>query len=210
MNRLIWSVLLGALVSLASCKKDNNNVDYSTAFATTSEDNARFGNGMDAIDNEINELIDVSLGFNSRANPLCNATVVYDTTGPAKTATITFNGLNCAGTHDRQGVVVISIPQGVHWEDAGAVMTVTSTNLNITRVSDSKHIVINGSRNITNITGGLLVDLSSLGTIEHDIASNGITITFDDGTNRSWQLARHRVFTYNNGIVVSTTGTATE
>ena len=36
-----------------------------------------------------------------------------------------------------------------------------------------------------------------------------MTITFDDNTQRSWQVATKRVFTYNNGIVLTVTGNKT-
>jgi hypothetical protein len=37
-----------------------------------------------------------------------------------------------------------------------------------------------------------------------------MSITFDDGSQRVWQIAKQRVFTYSNGIVISTTGTHTD
>jgi hypothetical protein len=37
-----------------------------------------------------------------------------------------------------------------------------------------------------------------------------MSITFDNGSQRNWQIARQRVFTYNNGVVITTTGLHTE
>ncbi|HEY0355689.1 MAG TPA: hypothetical protein VGC29_05770, partial [Flavisolibacter sp.] len=37
-----------------------------------------------------------------------------------------------------------------------------------------------------------------------------ISITFDDNSQRTWNVARKRVFTYNNGVVLTITGTHTE
>jgi hypothetical protein len=56
----------------------------------------------------------------------------------------------------------------------------------------------------------LLINLPALGTITHAITSNGLSITFDDGAQRNWQVAKQRVFTYNNGIVITASGTHTE
>ena len=39
-----------------------------------------------------------------------------------------------------------------------------------------------------------------------DISSE-FTITFDNGSQRTWNVAKHRVFTYSEGIVITTTGT---
>ena len=37
-----------------------------------------------------------------------------------------------------------------------------------------------------------------------------MSITFDDNTQRTWQVAKQRVFAYNNGVVITTTGTHTD
>ncbi|HYC27514.1 MAG TPA: hypothetical protein VEB42_01845, partial [Chitinophagaceae bacterium] len=84
--------------------------------------------------------------------------------------------------------------------------TISFQNLKITRLSDNKSITINGSQVVTNVTGGLLMNLSTIGTITHTITSNSMSLTFDNGNQRTWQVARRRVFTYNNGIVITTTG----
>jgi hypothetical protein len=33
-----------------------------------------------------------------------------------------------------------------------------------------------------------------------------MSITFDNGSQRTWQVARQRVFIYNNGVVITVTG----
>jgi hypothetical protein len=102
------------------------------------------------------------------------------------------------------------MPSGTNWKNAGAVLTVTYTNLVITRTIDSKMITINGSHAITNVSGGLLTDLAGQGTITHSITSNGISVKFGNETQRTWQVSRQQVYTYNNGIVLTITGTHTE
>jgi len=37
-----------------------------------------------------------------------------------------------------------------------------------------------------------------------------MSLTFDNGAQRSWQVAKQRVFTYNNGIVITSSGIHTE
>ena len=124
--------------------------------------------------------------------------------------TITYHGLNCRGNRIRVGVITISIPAGVLWKNAGAQVTVNYINLRITRVSDGKGITINGSKIITNVTGGLIRELATTGPITHTINSPGMSITFDNATQRQWQIAKQRIFSYNNGIVMTTTGTHTD
>ena len=140
---------------------------------------------------------------------ICDATVVVDANSDPRTITITYNGTNCWGNRTRTGVVVISIPAGVHWGDKGATVTISIQDLKITRLRDNKSITLNGTKTITNVSGGLLVHLSSLGTITHTI-SGDLSITFDSGKQRVWSVSKQRVFTYDDGIVITTTGTHTD
>ncbi|HTQ28046.1 MAG TPA: hypothetical protein VMI35_07960 [Puia sp.] len=142
-------------------------------------------------------------------NLICDASVVVDTANGNRTITITYNGTNCWGNRTRTGVVVISIPEGVYWRNPGATVTLNIQNLKITRLSDGKTITLNGTKTITNVSGGLLVDLATLGSITHTI-SGSLSITFNNGKQRVWNVSKERVFSYNNGIVITTTGTHTD
>jgi hypothetical protein len=73
-------------------------------------------------------------------------------------------------------------------------------------MSDKKSITLNGTRSFTNVSGGSLIDLANLGSITHTLTDN-FTITFADNLTRTWQTAKQRVYTYNDGIVLTTTGT---
>jgi hypothetical protein len=97
------------------------------------------------------------------------------------------------------------VPKGVHWADQGATVSI-NVNLTITRIRDGKLLVINGTKIITNKSGGLLTNLATLTSITHDL-SDTLSITFDNGTARTWNVSKERVFTYNDGVVISTTGT---
>ncbi len=209
---------IAAAVFFTSCKKDNSPADNSSSELTThADDQARFSFEDDAITDDANTVIGGLSAFSGRTgttlptdNLLCNGLAVLDSAGGIRTITVTYSGLNCSQNLDLNGVVTYSMPVSSHWIDAGAVLTITAQNLQITRVRDNKRITLNGIKTITNVSGGLLQNLSSLGTITHDIASNGFTITFDNGVQRIWKVAKRRVFTYNNGIVITTTGTHTE
>jgi hypothetical protein len=37
-----------------------------------------------------------------------------------------------------------------------------------------------------------------------------MSVTFDNGSQRTWMVAVQRVFTYNNGVVITSTGTHTD
>ncbi|MDR3716608.1 MAG: hypothetical protein P4L51_27700 [Puia sp.] len=186
----------------------SNEVDASTNDVTTSLTSQSSING-DAVSGTTHGISPYSEGSGSVTSTslICDATVVLDTAAGAKTVTITYNGTNCWGNRTRTGTVVISIPEGVHWRDTGAIATVSVQNLKITRVADNKTITLNGTYTYTNVSGGSLKDLETLGTITHSIAASNLSINFGDSATRTWNIAKQRAFTYNNGLVITTTGT---
>jgi hypothetical protein len=216
-----------------ACSKDNNSSSTSnqSTVQTQSDDQAMVSNESDMMGNDANAALSSQIsingasasalrsgfvavnGFNEQTQTLgttdnsliCDASVVTDTTVNPRTITITYNGTNCWGNRTRTGTVIISIATGVHWKDQGAVVNIAVQNLKITRMSDNKTITINGSRVMTNVSGGSMTDLANLQSITHTL-SDQFSITFADNLVRSWQVAKQRVFTYNNGIVMTTTG----
>ena len=212
-------LLLSSAIIFTSCKKTNNDNPTTTEDVTESkiqsDDQANVSSNMDEMSTDastsVENVMAVSGGnlLNHFLSP-CNSTITYDTLNAVRTFTITYNGLNCAGTRSRTGSITVSIPAGDLWKNAGAHLTISYNAVKITRVSDGKSITINGSEVITNVTGGLLYQLPTLDTITHTITSAGMSITFDNGTQRTWQVAKKRVFTYSNGLVITTTGTHTD
>jgi hypothetical protein len=202
-----------SLFFFTACKKTPaTDTDYSNESTVHSDDQSRFSGEIDAVSDDADAALDVTPGFSGRGEQIqiCNATVVVDTISNPRTITITYNGTNCQGNRTRTGVVVISMAQGVRWRNPGAVVNVNIQNLRITRLSDNKSITINGTHTYTNVSGGLLINLATLGTVTHTITSSNMSVTFDNNSQRTWQVAKQRVFTYNNGIVVTTTGTHAE
>ncbi len=232
MKKLIivsFGLCLSSAVLFTACKKTNTPAitENATEPQTQSNDQAMVTNQAEEITNDASTAVEnvgsvtggTIVGGNVADSTIftspnffpspCNSTITYDTANAVRTITITYNGLNCNGTRSRTGNITITTAAGVKWKTAGAQLTIAYNNLAITRVSDGKMITINGSETITNVSGGLLRNLSSLGTITHTISSS-MTIAFDNGTQRTWNIAKQRVFTYNNGIVISTTGTHTD
>lgn len=202
------------LFTLGGCKKSSNNneTDLSSEVTTQTDDHAKFSNDDDAVSDDINTTIEQEPTFTGRTNSiLCNATVVKDTTGLIRRMTITYNGANCQGTNTRVGVVVLSIPKSMKWKTAGAELNISIQNLKITRIADNKSLTINGTKTITNVSGNLLKDLfnptSGVTSIVHTVSSSNMSATFDNGTNRLWQIAKKRTFSApNNQLVVSIEG----
>lgn len=234
LHRLLFATTLSGLL-FAACKKSNSDSSSSTTSSadlqTQSDDEARVSTESGAAFDDANaamigESSVTGASFASAARfgvavdggngslvslpgLLCNATVTVDSTSNPRTITITYNGKTADSLRSRTGSVVISIAQGVKWSSVGAVVTVSFNSLVITRLVDNKTISFNGTHTYTNVSGGSLISLtsSSATPITHTITSSNMSITFDNGTTRTWSVARQRVFSYNNGIVITQTGT---
>ncbi len=211
----ITTLLFSAI--FLSCKKNQSETtsENTTQVTVQTDDQSRLFAESEAVSNDVNTAMESSspsiTGRETNIQSLiCDATVATDIVSNPKTITITYNGANCQGNRSRTGVVTISIAAGMRWKNAGAVISVAFKNLKVTRLSDNKSVTINGTHTITNVSGGLLINLPNLQSITHTITSSNMSVTFDDGSQRTWQVARQHVFTYNNGIVISITGIHTE
>jgi hypothetical protein len=208
--------------TVIACKKSSTNEEetYSdqklfTELAVQSKDQVDVSGEIDAVTNDANLAVEeysaISGGkFLGVLGTICDATVTVDSASNPRKVTITYNGTNCIGNRKRTGTVILSMPATKRWRDAGTAITVTYQNLKITRVADNKSLTLNGTHVLMNVSGGLLIGLPARTSITHTITSSNMSITFDDGTQRTWQVARQRVYTYNNGIVITITGTHTE
>jgi hypothetical protein len=214
LGKMVLVSMLSVLIF--SCKKEASvpATDYTTEANMQADDQAQFSSEVDAVANDASLALENEVGFTGRSGQLqtnyCNATAVVDAASNPRTITITYNGTGCLGNTTRTGSVVISMPSDTRWKNAGAAFTVTYNNLKITRLRDGKGITINGSHVITNVSGGLLQQLPTLQNITHAITSNNMSVSFDNAAQRVWKVAKLRTFTYNNGIVITTTGTHTE
>ena len=210
------AICLVFTVAIYSCKKSETTttpVDYTAELSAQADDQSQVSGEVEYVTNDANIAMATVPSMNGKAvlgpSLICDATITADTLNGHRSIVIAYNGSTCNGNRTRTGTVTLSLPAGVRWKDAGAQMTVTYNNLKITRVADGKIATINGTKVITNVNGGLLTDLPGK-TITHTITSSGIVISFDNGTQRTWQIARQRVYTYNNGFVATITGTHTE
>ncbi|HTF30999.1 MAG TPA: hypothetical protein VK625_19220 [Flavitalea sp.] len=203
---VLFSVLQG-------CQKNDDDPEPNTdtELVTHSDDQTLLSGEMEAITNDVNIPLEASYTGTNQDSLICSASLVYDTVGSVKKITINYDGSDCGGFHSRTGTVIISMPSTVHWKDVGAEITVTYVNVKVTRLSDKKSITINGSHKLTNVSGGLLLYLFiGQPSITHSITSTGMTVTFDDGSQRQWQVSRQRVYTLANGGTITITGTHQE
>ena len=212
---LAFTIML--LTLFTACKKDDAPQQEDSAASETrihTEDQNQVSATMDAVSLDLNVALESNATFGGRimgGDTICGATIRFDTTLNSKKITITYNGNDCQGVVSRSGLVTVTIPSGVRWKDAGAALTVTYDNFKVIRLRDDKSVTLSGTYLLTNVSGGLLLQLPDLNTVTHSVTGNNLTIQFNDSTLRSWNVARQSVYSYNNGLpFVSISGIHTD
>lgn len=199
------------------CKKtedENPFTDLSVKALAHTDDQMIISNEIDLLANDFNNIIDKYFAFNGVAAFTtllpCDASIIVDSTSSSKKITINYSGTSCIAGKTRMGTAIISLPINTQWKDAGAILTVDVQSLKLENLLNSKSYTINGLIAIKNVTGGLVNMLSATSsTITHEVESSNIAIKFDDSNTKSWQIAKSKRFTFNNGLVISITGKAT-
>lgn len=196
-------------MTFTGCKKnDSTPVSNSGSESLTqlSNDQSSVQGAQDESDADVNTVLSNGIGQlkNSEMWP-CHATIdsssiINDTI----TYYITYNGTNCAGTRTRTGQVQVKKHVGQGWWQAGATVIVTYIDFKITRLATGKSITLNGTKTYENVTGGMLFELGTyITTVTHKTWGT-MSVTFDDNTTKTWQVARQDVFTGSLGQLVIT------
>jgi len=205
---LAAATFLTGMALMNSCKKDNSvATDIATLNQEQASDAEDVSASSDAVDDDIDNVMSLSSLKSTETSILpCNVSIDSSQLS-SKKVTITFTGANCAGTRTRSGSVVVALTQGTNWSDAGAVLTVTFSNVKIVNNATQRYIIFNGTKTHTNVSGGLIRNLGNAGTpttIVRNIESSNMSITFTNGTQRSWHIARQRTFTKQSGSLIIT------
>lgn len=212
MKKLLLLTLLilsiTGFISLNSCKKEKNinNDDYA-AQSAAADDEAGIASATDQALTDVNSAIDGS-SFAQRSSdpnqtngihPICGGTI--DSSQKSEgIIIINFDGTtNCNG-RTRSGQIKIEKTAGSKWRDAGTTINITFINFKVTRIRDNKSIVINGSKSITNITGGLVRDLQAGQSLVHKVRGS-LSVTFNNNTTRSWNVARKNTYAMDSNNV---------
>ena len=212
----ISSLVFSAVILFSACKKDDSSgtPTENEQVAAAVSDESQVTSEMDQIALDAGTAIEYEGTFSGNNGVLeqiiCDATVQYSTSTDPMTITITYDGSNCGGGRSRTGSIVLSMAQGTEWKNAGSFFTVTFNDLKITKTATNKSITITGTHTVTNVSGGLLIHLPTEAPITHTITSENMKVSFDNGTARNWNVAKQRVYTYNNGAVLTIIGTHSE
>jgi len=201
---LVFAIAL----TFTSCKKDN--LDQGTADPASLEQLSADENNVENIMNEaegdISSVLSNNGGsFKSTAWLPCNATVdslaiLNDTV----TVYITYDGLNCNGTRNRTGKIEIKKKVGTHWEQAGATVIYKFIDFTVTRIANNKSVTLNGTKTFINVNGGHRWQVGTTITSYVEKASGSMQASFDNGTYRTWNVARQLTYTGTLGQLILT------
>jgi hypothetical protein len=196
-----------AALMLTSCKKENINDGKANpaSMEQLSADENNVENIMNDAENDVSSVMSNNGNYKSTEFLPCNATldslaVANDTV----TMYITYNGLSCNGNRNRTGKIEIKKKVGTHWEQAGATIIYKYINFTVTRVATGKSITLNGTKTFTNVNGGHRWQVGTLITSYIQRASGSMTASFDNGTSRTWNVARQLTYTGTPGQFVLT------
>ena len=193
-------------ISFTACKKDkidNGNNDPASLVQLSTDEN-----NMEAVtDDVMNDMEGVLASGNMKSTESlpCNATI--DSTSVMNdtiTIHITYNGLNCNGTRTRTGVVEIRKRVGTHWGQQGAAVNFRYLNFMVTKVATQKSIILNGSKTYENVSGGFVWQVGNAITSLVKKVHGTMSITFDNGTSRTWNVARQLTYSGSQGALLLT------
>lgn len=172
-------------VSLEQLSTDENNVE----------------NIMNDAEGDITSVLSNNgSGLKSTAWLPCNATV--DSTAAINdsiTIYITYNGLTCNNKRNRTGKIEIKKKVGTHWEQAGAAVIYKYVNFTVTRVATGKSVTLNGTKTFVNVNGGHRWQVGTTITSYIEKISGSMQASFDNGTSRTWNVARLITYTGTPG-----------
>jgi len=150
----------------------------------------------DAI-NDISSVMSNNGGnFKSTAWLPCNATIdSMAVQNDTVTLFITYNGLNCNETRMRTGKIEIKKKVGTHWPQAGATVIYKYINFTVTRVATGNSVTLNGTKTFVNVNGGHRWQVGTTLDSYVERVSGTMLASFDNGTSRTWNVARQLTYT---------------
>lgn len=208
------AAILFASVLITGCKKDKDpvavtpvQVDDMLQQSVSAEDQTNVENESNQCMDDANTILGgISTTRDMQTFSFCNITI--DSSQKAiGLIVLTYTGNNCNNTRSRSGSISIQLPYingaVVRWKEIGSKVTLTFNNYTVTKLSNGKSLTFNGFHSVTNVNGGLLVNITAGNPILHKVRAN-MVLTFDDGTNRTWGAARTRTFNIANNVVSAT------
>jgi hypothetical protein len=198
---------LGLMLTISSCKKKEDKMDES---GQASSDSRQAISENDASINDINQTISDYPLMHGRAsssqnvNSICGLTV--DTVGSYMgTIKLNYNGTSC-NNRTRTGSIrltIINYASGQRWKMAGCVMKVDYLAYRVTRTSDGQFIELNGTQNLTNISGGTWWELliASQPNLSSSVTGTNLSVNFNGAGTANYNINRKFTYTWANSVL---------
>jgi hypothetical protein len=198
-NLFRFSLILIAALTFAvtGCKKNDtpvtNGGDKTESMSQLTQDDNKVQDVSDQASDDANTVL--SGGKLKEIADICHADIWMDTLIPdTLTVHIHYHGYNCPNTRYRTGDVVIKEKRNENWGMAGATVIVSTINFQVTK-PNGKVLTMNGRKTYENVNGGYLYQLGGLATTIVYREMGYMTVTFENGTSKEWNIARQRTFT---------------
>ena len=195
-------VIVFIAATVFGCKKKKEDEPQATYESYSKADDASARNELDRVQDDIEKVYNSQDYANARTSgvvlPCGNVTI-----NTSKGFTISYNGVNC-GTRVLSGSVTATLVTGTKFSDVGAKLKVVFADYKVYYNSSKQYIIYNGTKYITNETGGTLVSLftTTPNTVIHHVRG-ALQLQFDTtGTStvavtRDWNLFRKKTYTSN-------------
>jgi hypothetical protein len=207
LSKLPFLLIVLAVLALTSCRKQDN-IDDSISAEDESSVSSSLNSTTDDAANAVGEIQALS-GKTDGLMGFCGATI--DSSQKMNgIIVITFNGNDCSGRVSRTGSITATLENyanGTRWRDQGAVLHLAFSDVRITSIATGAYCTLNGTHTLTNETGGLAWRVANgldQGTVTRRHTATDFSVTYADGSQRTWSVNRLRTFT-NDGTTRTVT-----
>lgn len=210
--------IAGSMI-FSSCKKRQA---FKNEDGQASSDSRNVISENDAAVSDVNTVVGNNALLHGRGNSANGINAIQSALGITSTGyTIDTTGaylgtikINYDGTvinnRKREGSIRLTIldyASGKRWKNAGCILKVDYIDFKVTRASDGKFVKLNGTQNLTNVTGGTWWELLIIKTqtsLATSITGTDLNVTFDDGKTAVYNINRKFTYTLPGGILTCT------
>jgi hypothetical protein len=209
--------LIASSLLFITCKKKETPAPAEpepTETGQSSTDNRDAQSENDAAVNDINTVIGDQSKMRGRSSGPADSQGILATpcgmsvdtsSASSGSLTCTFTGTTCLN-RTRTGTIKLSIKdyaQGMRWKKAGAVLVIQFINYKVVRASDQKSIMLNGTQELTNVSGGSWWEFLVVKTqtsVVHSVSGYSMNVTFSDGKTAIYNINRKITYTLPGGV----------
>jgi hypothetical protein len=194
----ITTLCLCAGMAITSCKTSDGDVTPTSenqSLAGSDDTRAQNESEAGATDAET-AIASNSSTQRTSVDVIMGATIDESKAASEKKLTINYDGTTNVGGRKRSGSIAVQLTSGTHWSDQNAVITLTYSSYKATRVSDGKTITLNGTVKVKNTSGGSISGMTAIDTRTRQIRATNLEVTFANGTQRNFNIAKTRTITF--------------